>query len=225
MSNSNHTLIKIYNNLSKFFNYKQLKNLDETASEQTFIKHIYNNQYFTIKTVDNTYPKEDMDIINKNINNIGYINKKNYKITYFLIFHYNTDLYSKTQDLKKIIGTLKKNPFKYDIVLITKNNISTHVGNYIDSIKNIIHIINYTFKLVTIIIPEHILSNKHTILSKEEEEHLLNNVLLCNKHNLPKIKITDPQIIWSPGKIDNVVSITRYDDVSGISLYYRVIVP
>ena len=224
MTNSNYTLTIIYNNLYTYFNYKKLIPLDEKINDDDFIKHIYNNEYFTITTVTNEYNSDDIKEIKDNLDNINYKNEKNYKLTYILLFHYNTELYSKTQDLKKIINTFKKNPFKYDIMLITKNEISTHVKNYIDSIKTKLSIINYTYKLFTIIIPKHILSNKHEILSKEEEEKILNNVLFCKKSNLPKIKLSDPQIIWSSGKIGDIVCITRYDDISGLSLYYRVIV-
>jgi DNA-directed RNA polymerase subunit H (RpoH/RPB5) len=224
MTNSNYTLTIIYNNLYTYFNYKKLIPLDEKINDDDFIKHIYNNEYFTITTITNNYNSDDIKEINDNLDNINYKNDKNYKVTFILLFHYNTELYSKTQDLKKIINTFKKNPFKYDIILITKNEISTHVKNYIDSIKNKLTIINYTYKLFTIIIPKHILSNKHEILSKEEEDKLLNTVLFCKKINLPKIKLSDPQIIWSSGKISDVVCITRYDDISGLSLYYRVIV-
>ena len=224
MTNSNYTLTIIYNNLYTYFNYKKLIPLDEKTNDDDFIKHIYNNEYFTIPTITSNYNSDDIKEIRDNLDNINYKNEKNYKLTYILLFHYNSELYSKTQDLKKIINTFKKNPFKYEIMLITKNQISTHVKNYIDSIKTKLSIINYTYKLFTIIIPKHILSNKHEILSKEEEEKILNNILFCKKSNLPKIKLSDPQIIWSSGKIGDIVCITRYDDISGLSLYYRVIV-
>jgi DNA-directed RNA polymerase subunit H (RpoH/RPB5) len=224
MTNSNYTLTIIYNNLYTYFNYKKLIPLDEKINDDDFIKHIYNNEYFTIPTITSNYNSDDIKEIKDNLDNINYKNEKNYKLTYILLFHYNSELYSKTQDLKKIINTFKKNPFKYEIMLITKNQISTHVKNYIDSIKTKLSIINYTYKLFTIIIPKHILSNKHEILSKEEEENILNNVLFCKKSNLPKIKLSDPQIIWSSGKIGDIVCITRYDDISGLALYYRIIV-
>lgn len=224
MTNSNYTLTIIYNNLYTYFNYKKLIPLDEKTNDDDFIKYIYNNEYFTIPTITSNYNSDDIKEIRDNLDNINYKNEKNYKLTYILLFHYNSELYSKTQDLKKIINTFKKNPFKYEIMLITKNQISTHVKNYIDSVKTKLSIINYTYKLFTIIIPKHILSNKHEILSKEEEEKILNNVLFCKKSNLPKIKLADPQIIWSSGKIGDIVCITRYDDISGLSLYYRVIV-
>jgi DNA-directed RNA polymerase subunit H (RpoH/RPB5) len=193
-------------------------------NDNDFIKHIYNNEYFTITTVDDKYTKEEIQEIKDNLDNNNYKNEKQYKITYILLFHYNSELYSKTQDLKKILNTFKKNTFRYDIILITKNEISTHVKNFINTIKNKLIIKNYTYKLFTIIIPKHILSNKHEIVLKENEEHLLNNILMCKKSNLPKIKLTDPQIIWSPGTVGDIVCITRYDDISGLSLYYRVIV-
>jgi DNA-directed RNA polymerase subunit H (RpoH/RPB5) len=224
MTNSNYTLTIIYNNLYTYFTYKKLIPLDKKSSDDDFIKYIYNNEYFTITTVNNSYTEDEIKEIKDNINNINYKNEKKYKLTYILLFHYNTELYSKTHDLKKVLNNFKKIQFDYDIILITKNEISTHVKNYINSIRSKFNIINYTYKLFTIIIPKHILSNKHEILSNEEGEHLLNNILFCKKSNLPKIKIYDPQIIWSSGKVGDIVCITRYDDITGLSLYYRVIV-
>jgi DNA-directed RNA polymerase subunit H (RpoH/RPB5) len=223
MSNLNYTLSKIYNNLFIYFKYKKLVSLDEQITDSDFIKNIYNDEYFIIKTVTNQYTNEQIKLIKENINNTDFNNNK-FKITYIIIFHYNSEIYTKTQELKKVLIKLKKIPFNYDIILITKNPISTHVNNFIESIKNKISIINYTYKLFTIIIPEHILSNKHEILSKESEIELLNTILYCKKSNLPKIRITDPQIIWTSGKINDIVKIIRYDDITGISIYYRVII-
>jgi DNA-directed RNA polymerase subunit H (RpoH/RPB5) len=81
----------------------------------------------------------------------------------------------------------------------------------------------YVYDLFAIIIPKHILSNEHKILPHKEVDNLLNKILFCKKNNLPKIKISDPQIIWSSGKVGDVVCITRNSDISGLSLYYRVI--
>ncbi len=224
MSNLNYTLSKIYNNLFTYFNYKNLVALDVQIDDSEFIKTIFNNEYFIIKTISNSYSKEQIQIINNNLNNNKFQNSNNLSISYFIIFHYNSEIYTKTQELKKILIKLKNIPFQYNIYLISKNSITTHVHTFIDSIKSKISIINYPYKLFTIIIPNHILSNKHEILSDQETNDLLNNILLCKKHNLPKIRINDPQIIWSPGNINDVVKITRYDDITGISIYYRLII-
>jgi DNA-directed RNA polymerase subunit H (RpoH/RPB5) len=223
MSNLNYTLSKIYNNLFIYFKYKNLISLDDQIKDTEFIKNIFNNEYFIIKTVSNNYSNEEIKIMKENINNMNFNNNK-FKITYIIVFHYNSEIYTKTQELKKVLIKLKKIPFNYDIILITKNSISTHVNNFIESIKNKINIINYTYKLFTIIIPNHILSNKHEILNEEESNNLLNNILFCKRQNLPKIRLSDPQIIWTAGKINDIVKITRYDDITGISIYYRVII-
>ena len=142
MTNSNYTLTIIYNNLYTYFTYKKITPINEKINDDDFIKYIYNNEYFTIITVNKDYTKEDIKEIQQNIDNTNYKNEKNFKLTYILLFHYNTELYSKTHDLKKILNTFKKTPFEYEIILITKNNISTHVRNYIDSIRSKLQIIN-----------------------------------------------------------------------------------
>ncbi len=224
MSNQNYTLSKIYNNLFTLFTYKKLISLDKQIEDSEFIKNIFNNEYFIIKTVPDTYTEEEQSIIKDNITNSKFEKNKNFELTYYIIFHYKSDIYLKTQELKKILVKLKNTIFSYKIVLISKTPVSTHVQTFINSIKSKMIIINYTFKLFTIIIPNHILSNKHEILSNEESEDLLNNVLLCKRHNLPKIKLNDPQIIWSSGKVNDIVKITRYDDITGLSIYYRIII-
>ncbi len=225
MSNLNYTLSLIYNNLFVYFKYKKLVPLIDKIDDNEFIKNIYNNEYYTIPTTLDSYSESEVNEIKKNYLNPKYTNSKNYKIVYIVLFHYNSEIYTKTIDFKKIIQSLKDTYVNYDIITITKSSLSTHVSNFISTIKNKINIIPYTYKLFTIIIPNHILSNKHEILNKDEEEHLLNNVLFCKKHNLPKIKLNDPQIIWSHGAINDIVKITRYNDITGISLYYRVIIP
>lgn len=258
MTSLNNNLSTIYNNLYTFFKYRKLIALDNKLHNDEFIKHIYNNEYFIINTVtenlidysideDNTKDSIIKEI-KENINNSKYINKKNYKVTYVILFHYSTDINAKTPEFKKIISLINKNPFLYDIILITKNTLSTHVKNYIKTINNKVfpeiidknpkckfnhnailcncfklNIFMYVYDLFAIIIPKHILSNEHKILPADEVNHLLNNVLFCKKNNLPKIKIYDPQIIWSSGKVGDVVCITRNSDISGLSLYYRVI--
>mgnify|MGYP003351592905 CR=1 FL=1 len=69
MSNLNFTLSKIYNNLFTFFKYKNLISLDEKIEDSEFIKNIFNNEYFIIKTVSNKYTDKQIDYIKENINN------------------------------------------------------------------------------------------------------------------------------------------------------------
>mgnify|MGYP001593293193 CR=1 FL=1 len=246
MTSLNNTLSNIYNNLYTFFEYRELTPLDKQIHNDEFIKHIYNNEYFIINTISNlqNLNENDRKEIKENLTNMKYKNDKNFKITYIVIFHYSNEINSKTPEFKKIISTLSKTNMLYDIIIITRYSLATHVKNYIKTINNKpfdiknntcnlthsslcncfkLNIYTYVYNLFIIIIPKHILSNKHTILSKEEGQHILDNVLLCKKSNLPKIKIHDPQIIWSPGNIGDIVKILRNDDVSAQSIYYRLI--
>jgi DNA-directed RNA polymerase subunit H (RpoH/RPB5) len=121
--------------------------------------------------------------------------------------------------------------------------LSTHVKNYISTINNKklentnittclceynyceclkLKIFTYEYDRFSFIIPNHILYNKHRILNFEEEKDILDN-LYITKAKLPIILISDPTIIWSSGIVGNIVEITRNDDITGMSLYYRVI--
>lgn len=245
MSSLNNTISAIYNNLYTFFEYRNLVPLDDKLDNDEFIKHIYNNEYFLIHTVNSSIADDDTKSeIKNNLTNLKYNNKnKLYKITYVILFHYATDIHSKSPEFKKIMNLLSKTPFLYNIIVITKNSLSTHVKNYIATINNKkfenlntdecdceysycnclkLQIFTYEYERFTFIVPNHILANKHRILSYEEEKELI-DTLLTYKYNFPVIKIYDPMIIWSSGIVNNIVEITRNDDITGTSIYYRVI--
>lgn len=245
MTSLNNTISTIYNNLYTFFEYRNLVPLDDKLDNDDFIKHIYNNEYFLIHTVNGNITNEDTKLeIKNNLTNLKYNNKNNlYKITYVVLFHYATDIHSKSPEFKKIMNLLSKTPFLYNIIVITKNTLSTHVKNYIATINNKkfenvnttdcncgynycsclkLQIFTYEYERFTFVVPNHILANKHRILNYEEETELI-ETLLINKSKFPVIKIYDPLIIWSSGIVNNIVEITRNDDITGMSLYYRVI--
>lgn len=244
MASVNNTLYSIYNNLYTFFNYRNLKPLDIKFEYDEFIKHIYNNEYCLIHTLNgNITNQNELNEIKNNIYNLKYKNTKNYKITYVLLFNHSTEIHSKSPEIKKILNILSKTSFLYNIVIITKNMLSTHVKNYISTINNKkleninittcsceynyceclkLKIFTYEYDRFSFIIPNHILYNKHRILNFEEEKEILDN-LYITKAKLPIILISDPTIIWSSGIIGNIVEITRNDDITGMSLYYRVI--
>ena len=247
MSSLNNTISAIYNNLHTFFEYRNLTPLDDKLDNDEFIKHIYNNEYFLMHTVCGDIKDEIVKSeIKNNLTNMKYKNKEAipYKITYVILFHYATDIHSKSPEFKKIMSMLSKTPFLYNVIVITKNTLSTHVKNYISTINNKrfenissdaecpcqyaycnclkLQIFTYEYERFTFIIPNHILSSKHKIIGYEDEQKLLEQ-LLINKSKFPVIKVNDPQIIWSPGIAGNIVEITRNDEITGMSIYYRVI--
>jgi hypothetical protein len=105
MASVNNTLYSIYNNLYTFFNYRDLKPLDIKLEYDEFIKHIYNNEYCLIHTVNNTIINNDeLDNIKNNIYKLKYKNINKYKITYVLLFHHSTEIHSKSPEIKKILN-------------------------------------------------------------------------------------------------------------------------
>lgn len=101
MSNLNYTLSKIYNNLFIYFNYKNEVPLDNQIEDSEFIKNIFNNEYFIITTVPHKYNKEQINIIKENINNSKFSNNS-FQVTYYIIFHYNSELYTNSRFKKSI---------------------------------------------------------------------------------------------------------------------------
>lgn len=63
----------------------------------------------------------------------------------------------------------------------------------------------------------------HRIMTKKESEELL-NFWHCEAHQLPKIKLDDPQVIWLGAKVGDVIEITRMNEMSGEGKYWRVVV-
>lgn len=246
MTSLNSTLSNIYNNLYTFFEYRKLSPLDKKLANDEFIRHIYNNEYFIINTVSDIQNLSDASKkeIKDNISNKSYKNAKNYKITYVVIFHYSSEINSKTPEFKKIMNILSNTSMLYDIIIVTKNSLSTHVKNYIKTVNNKpftvkdakcelnhssicncfkLNIYSYVYKLFIIIVPKHILIPEYSIISRDEREKILNDILLCKKQNLPLVKISDPFIIWSSANIGDVVKIIRNNDVAGKEIYYRYI--
>jgi len=125
-----------------------------------------------------------------------------------------------TAEMGKMIHSINK---KSDIIIISENNLSSHVNK---SIKSSIHRIKtYVHENFSIVIPNASLCSKHELLSSDETKCILNNELYCSLHNLPRIKINDPQCIWIGAEIGDVVKITSNSDISGTYIHYRVVIP
>ncbi len=75
-------------------------------------------------------------------------------------------------------------------------------------------------------ISEHFLVPKHILLNEEEKKELLNKLGLNEKNYmmyLPKIKASDPAIKKLGAKPGDIIKIIRPSQISGESIYYRVV--
>lgn len=237
----NPILINIYNNIYNFIEKNKLQPLDTKIENNSDFYNIINqDKYITIKTISNIITKEEKEELNKILKIISSYNKnifsikdieKKYninlnnipKITYILLLHNEGEYESKSINFKNLINSIK---YPYTtIITISKEVLSTHVHKQLVELSNEKRkIFNYSYDKFKFIVNNHVLCSPHTILNSEEEEYLLNKILKIKKCNLPKIKLNDPQVIWIGGEIGNIVRIDRDSEITGKSIYYRVII-
>lgn len=143
------------------------------------------------------------------------------KKTFIILYHFITSDNLKAVDVKKLVAKLSKENDDYEIILVTQNQVSTHISNYIKEAPVVIH--SYTYCNFILVVPQHILVPEYKVLSTEEQEHIVAK-LNTKKNMLPKIKKTDPCVVWSTAKVGDVIQFIRPDDVVGRCVYYRVVV-
>ena len=135
------------------------------------------------------------------------------------LFNPNKD-YTPTQ-FRKILEKYKRK--KKHILFFTKRPFNTYIKKSIKEYSNITFN-NYLHKHFIIEINRGPLCSKHEILTKNEAEKL--SVLFKSPlSNLPNIYINDPHIIWIGGELYDIIRITSYSELTGISIRYRIITP
>jgi len=234
-------LINIYDNIYNFIQKNKLQPIEDKLSNNTkFYEKINNNKYLSIAAISNHFNDDEKKEIEKNIEifshykntdsiSVSDIKKKHNitndleKIIYILLLHNESEYDSKTANFKSLINTIKYP--NCNIITISKNSLSTHVNKQIVELStDTKKIFSYTYDKFKFLVFNHVLCSPHTILTKDEEYNLLNKILRKKKNNLPKIKITDPQAIWIGAEIGNVIRIDRDSEITGKSVYYRVVI-
>ena len=71
-------------------------------------------------------------------------------------------------------------------------------------------------------VSRHELVPKHEIISAKEKEELIKKY--GSLKNFPRIYSTDPQVKLLNAKPGDIIKITRYSEITGESVYYRVVV-
>lgn len=71
-------------------------------------------------------------------------------------------------------------------------------------------------------VSKHILVPKHEILNEKEKEELIKRY--GSIKNFPRIYTTDPQVKLLNAKPGDIIKITRYNEITGEYVHYRVVV-
>lgn len=232
-------VISIYKNIcEEFVNYRGLVISDPIMDNKTLSEEIFKKGYVIIKC---------------KINSDKYEDNKEQKNLYIVLYHFLTSDNLKAVDIKKVIQLTQnienksKKWSSHDIILITQNTVSTHISNFIrehqskeklqsagkclfdhgekycNCGRN--NIFAYTYANFIITIPKHVLVPEYKVLSVDEKTNVLRQLYISNTGSkLPKIKKSDPCVIWSRAVPGDVIEFIRNDEVTGKSIYYRLVI-
>ena len=120
-----------------------------------------------------------------------------------------------TNEFTNAMGKLKG-----DIMLISNKQATNQIKQYATSIGLIFS--SYTFGLFAIDMTKAPMVPPHRIMSRDEIKDLF-QFTVSERSDLPKIFITDTQIIWLGAKIGDVIEVTRWSEATGYSIIHRVV--
>ena len=219
MASPNTKLTHIYNNLFVFMEYRGLRVTDTSKQldDAAFIKFINTNDYIVVNCVDAAD-----------------------KQVFIVLFHHSVQTTFTTQDFKKVVSKIAAGVTKgnaYDIIMITKTQLSTHVTNFVNQLNQAKNkhkeqacplnheqgmcicfdnnVYAYTYANFIIQIPKHVLVPDYRVLSIAESKQVLDDLLGSRRGTaqvmplLPHIKLMDPMVIWSTATRGNLIEITR----------------
>lgn len=232
----------IYQNILKFLEYRKLdlvagaiyaESKKKTTTDvnyldqEEFIKSIQYYGYVLMEAKD----KPDKDRrFNKNIS-VENITKP--VKTFILLFEDNNQSQS-SQAFVKILTRIpgfddSERNYNIDVIIINREDLNVHLMKKVelytsmgDSKKGYLIINSYKYLYFTSIRPEHKLVAKQRIITKDEENIILGD-LLTNKKKLPKIQKRDVIAVWLGAEVDDIVEALIPSEASGIETKYLVV--
>tara|TARA_B100000900_G_scaffold413976_1_gene439300 strand:- start:4060 stop:4800 length:741 start_codon:yes stop_codon:yes gene_type:complete len=203
----------ILKNIKKYIKLKNYSYIKDKEYEKDKVPTNHNFKNFVNKIRDEDYYIFDLIDINKIKINI-------------IFFKKNSTYITNTIDFKKVIDKLNKQNKNKEIkiILISYDKLSTYIKKIINNAYGYIDfiILNYNNFINPFKIPLGFIKCK--ILTDIEIDNLLNKDLQVNRLCLPKIYYDDPMIIWTNGKIGDIVKIISPSNISGLRCYYRLII-
>ncbi len=125
-----------------------------------------------------------------------------------------------TTEFTKLLDRYRE-PFH--IMIFSKEKLNTYLTKAIRKYPHL-KIENFLHKHFSLELSRGPLCSEHRILTPEETKEVCLD-LMAHGHKLPAIPVDDPQNIWIGGKINEVIKILRYSEITGKSVGYRIITP
>ena len=190
-------------------------------ARKTVLEMISDRGYSVPESENISFEQFEIKYNNKNIDiyiDDAILSKKIY------IHFYNENKNFSKSDLKTLIQNCMKNynDETMDIILILKEKENSAITKELatnDAYKNIEVFLK---KHMLFNVTHHFLVPKHSILSKEEEEKML-EMYNTTKGKVPKIPKDDPIVKYYGMKPDQICKIIRKSPSVGESVYYRLV--
>jgi DNA-directed RNA polymerase subunit H (RpoH/RPB5) len=191
---------------------------------------IYNNIFLYLKhrglkLKDLKTHSLDLNAFNKKFNDDGYVSIMGEEIVILLI-HPEKKYYKLDNNTKALI---KKYVGNNELLIVS--NVSYNNDQNISKMKTIINFMDTPSTLINFRsymsflydIPNHALSSKHKIVSKDDIASDFSLVYLSIKE-LPKIFDHDTQATWLGAVLGDIIEIERISPVAGVTIVYREVI-
>ena len=129
---------------------------------------------------------------------------------------------SKSMEFKKLLNTVQET--EAHLLIVSEEGLKTPVKKFLMKYKRkTLHIKDHLYVNFKVDPRRNVMVPRHTICSDDEARKILTENKVESPANLPRIRHTDPQVLWAGGHPGQIVRIERKSDI-GEEMYYRLIV-
>jgi len=192
----------IYENIYKFFEYREIQPKNEKVSVNEFNNLLLQNVYIEIDGI-NTRSNNDVKVYL-----FIDVDGKSVDSTTFNKFIKNKIEQSDTQEILMVI-----------------NNITSSRKKKIEKLRaKKAKLELYDYDMFSSIKPENILVPEHILMSQEEQDEFIETYKLDHEYIFPFIEKNDPQVVWIGGESGDLIKIINRNEISGLEIKYRKVI-
>lgn len=192
----------VYKNLEKFLEYRNVKSDQNFLTIEALRSRLDHYEYATIEGTSSD------------------------KSIFIVLIAPGSKYSNRSQDFKKLLSFLPKNKLPdSNLIFISDTEFTIHIKRQIAEVKKKypgIYIEDYDYKKFMLVVPEHKSVPKHEILPNDNLQEVLG--IPTEKAKLPKIRTSDPPVIWIGARPGDIVKITRISESAGINIAYRLVI-
>lgn len=129
---------------------------------------------------------------------------------------------SKSMEFKKLLNTVQES--EAHLLVISEEGLKTPVKKFLLRYRRkTLHIKDHLYVNFKVDPRRNVMVPRHTLCSDDEARMILAENKVESPANLPRIRHTDPQVLWAGGHPGQIMRIVRRSDI-GEEMYYRLIV-